>query len=247
MSQEKVGAPEPTASMYRRRMSEDRLLDAARQLADRLSPADLDATLAQITAAAVEVLPEVHLCSITIRHQDGKLTTAAPTDDLLYGLDAHQYELQEGPCFEAATEEQYVVANDLGHDDRFPRYGAAAVDLGIHAQIGVRLFDSPRSHGALNLYSTSAGAFKDVESLSELFAHQAGQAIAHAREIGNLSQALQSRTTIGQAVGIVMERYGLNEERAFAFLQRLSSHRNVKLRVVAEEFIETVNGSPEPS
>jgi GAF domain-containing protein len=231
--------------MYRRRMSDDRLLEAARQLADRLSPGDLDTTLAQITAAAVEVLPEVQLCSITIRHQDGKLTTAAPTDELLYDLDAQQYELQEGPCYEAATDEQYVVSSDLAGDDRFPRYGAAAAEVGIRAQIGVRLFESPRSHGALNLYSTSTGAFADIESLSALFVHQAAQAIAHAREIDNLSQALQSRTIIGQAVGIVMERYGLSDERAFAFLQRLSSHRNVKLRMVAQEFIETVGGSPE--
>jgi hypothetical protein len=109
--------------------------------------------------------------------------------------------------------------------------------MGIRSQIGVRLFDSPKSHGALNLYSTRVGAFEDLESLSALFAHQAGLAISYAHHISTLEEAVRSRTTIGQAVGIVMERYNLNDERAFAFLKRLSSHRNVKLRLIAEEFI----------
>lgn len=223
-------------------MSNEQALDTARRLAERLSPGDLDATLSQITAAAVEVLPNVELCSITIRHENGKLDTVAPTDELLLKLDGEQYRLREGPCYEAATDHRHVISSDLGADERFPHYGAAAVAEGVRAQIGVRLFDSPTSHGALNLYSSKVGAFDDIESLSGLFAHQAAQAIAYAQEIGNLAQAVRTRTTIGQAVGIVMERYGLNDQRAFAFLQRLSSHRNVKLRLIAQEMVDAAGG-----
>jgi GAF domain-containing protein len=224
-------------------MTHEEMLETARRLSDKLTPGDLDATLAQITTAAVEVLPNVQLSSITVRHRDGTLTTVAPTDDLLLRLDGEQYRLQEGPCYEAATDERQVVSSDLGADLRFPRYGAAAVAEGIRAQIGVRLFDSPTSHGALNLYSERVGAFDDIGSLSELFAHQAGQAVAYAQEVGNLAEAVRTRTSIGQAVGIVMERYGLNDERAFAFLQRLSSHRNVKLRLVAQEIVDETSAN----
>jgi GAF domain-containing protein len=224
-------------------MTHEEMLETARRLSDKLTPGDLDATLAQITTAAVEVLPNVQLSSITVRHRDGTLTTVAPTDDLLLRLDGEQYRLQEGPCYEAATDERQVVSSDLGADPRFPRYGAAAVAEGIRAQIGVRLFDSPTSHGALNLYSERVGAFDDIGSLSELFAHQAGQAVAYAQEVGNLAEAVRTRTSIGQAVGIVMERYGLNDERAFAFLQRLSSHRNVKLRLVAQEIVDETSAN----
>jgi hypothetical protein len=122
-----------------------------------------------------------------------------------------------------------------------------AVAAGIRAQVGVRLFDGPRSNGALNLYSRQVGAFDDLHSLSALFAHQAAQAIAYAQEIDGLGEAVRSRTVIGQAVGIVMERYQLNDERAFAFLQRLSSHRNVKLRQVAEELVEDAGARPKPN
>ena len=221
-------------------MDDNRLLDAARRMADGLSPSDLDHTLRQITSAAVEVLPNVQYSSITVRHADGRLVTAAPTDDLLLRIDAKQYELQEGPCYEAATETGFVISSNLGADERFPHYGPAAVDEGIRAQVGVRLFDTKNSQGALNLYSTHVGAFDDIETLSGLFAHQAGVAIAYAQHVENLEEAVKTRTTIGQAVGIVMERYKLDDERAFAFLARLSQQRNVKLRVVAEEIIADV-------
>jgi GAF domain-containing protein len=222
---------------------EERLVDTARRLSERLKPADLDATLSQITAAAVEVLPNVQFSSISIRHPDGSLSTVAPTDERLRRIDEEQYRLQEGPCYQASLEPGPIISSDLGADERFPKYGPAALSEGIRAQIGVRLFETRRSNGALNLYSTEVGAFDDVESIGALFAHQSAQAIAYAQEVGNLGEAMRTRTMIGQAVGIVMERYGLNDERAFAFLQRLSSHRNVKLRQVAQEIIDASPGA----
>lgn len=222
------------------RMDDSRLLDAARRMAEGMDPGDLDRTLSQITAAAVEVLPNVQYSSITVRHADGRLVTSAPTDDVLLRIDAAQYELREGPCYEAATETPHVICSNLAADERFPRYGPIAVEYGVRAQVGVRLFDTNNSQGALNLYSEHVGAFDDVETLSSLFAHQAGVAIAYARHVDNLEEAVRTRTTIGQAVGIVMERYRLDDERAFAFLARLSQQRNVKLRVVAEEIIADV-------
>ena len=62
-------------------------------------------------------------------------------------------------------------------------------------------------------------------------------AVAYAHEVRDLNEALETRRTIGQAIGILMERYELTEERAFAFPTRLSSHRNVKLRLVAQELV----------
>lgn len=218
--------------------SGESVLDAMDRLRRTLSPGDLDHTLRQIVEAAVSVLPQVDRASITVRHDDGRLETAQPTDDALLRLDAAQYDLQEGPCYEAATDSVHVVAPDLANDARFPRYAPVALEQGVHAQAGLRLFDTPRSQGALNLYSHQAGAFADLDDLGELFVHQAGTAIAYAQEVDDLRAALEARRTIGQAIGILMERYELTDERAFAFLARLSSHRNVKLRQVALEVVE---------
>jgi hypothetical protein len=214
------------------------LLDAGRRLSAALTPADLNTTLAQITAAAVEVLPEVSSASITIKRADGRLETVAPTDDVLCEVDAKQYELQEGPCYESATDSVHVIAPHLAEDERFPHYAPVAVAAGIQAQAGIRLFDAKDSNGALNLYSDKPGAFEDFDELSELFAHQSATAIAYAREIDDLKSAVESRQLIGQAVGIVMERFKLDDARAFAFLARLSSHQNVKLRVIAQRLVD---------
>jgi GAF domain-containing protein len=218
-------------------MNEERLVDTARRLGEALQPGDLDETLRRVTAAAVEVLPDVRYSSITVKHADGSLETVAPTAPLLRTVDAAQYELQEGPCYQAAVEEPHITSPNLAADSRFPRYGPVAVSNGIRSQAGIRLFDSPRAQGALNLYSDKVGAFEDFESLGALFRHQAAVAIAYANEVQTLNDALRTRKTIGQAIGIVMERYRLSEQRAFAFLTRLSQHRNVKLRLVAQELI----------
>ena len=214
------------------------VLDAMDRLRRALTPGDLDHTLRQIVQAAVTVLPQVERASITVRHDDGRLETVQPSDEALLRLDAAQYDLQEGPCYDAATDSVHVVSPDLASDDRFPRYAAVALEQGVHAQAGLRLFDTPRSQGALNLYSGQVGAFADLDDLGELFVHQAGTAIAYAQEVDDLRAALEARRTIGQAIGILMERYELTDERAFAFLTRLSSHRNVKLRRVAQEVVE---------
>jgi GAF domain-containing protein len=221
-------------------MENEPVLRLARDLAERLEPAELDATLEQVTDAAVRLLPNVQFASITVLTPDG-LRTVAPTDERLLRVDDAQFRLQEGPCFDAATETAHVICSDLRSDRRFPRYGPVAVEEGIRAQIGVRLYDAAGSQGALNLYSTRVGAFDDDSALSAFFAHQAGQAVAYAHEISSLQEALRTRTVIGEAVGLVMERFGLSDERAFAFLKRLSSHRNVKIRVIAQELVDEFN------
>ena len=215
-----------------------RMLDAAQRLMQSLRPGDLEATLSSITHAAVEVLPQVEFSSITVVHDDGLIQTSAPTHEVLITLDRAQADLSEGPCYDAATDHAYVVSPNLSADERFPKFGPIAVEHGIRSLAGIRLFDTPNSRGALNLYSTKAHGLDDgIESLGTLFTHQSAVAIAYAYEVGNLRAALETRTVIGQATGIVMERYGLSDDRAFAFLARLSQHRNVKLRQVAEEFI----------
>lgn len=218
-------------------MSDEEVLETARRLVASLTPGDLDHTLAAITAAAVEVLPDVTSASITVRHADGRIDTAGQTNDELLVLDAAQYSFHEGPCYEAATESVHVICPDLANDERFPRYAKVALAHGVRAQAGLRLFEGPRSSAALNLYSGTVGAFADFDALGTLFSQQAAMAIGYAREVDNLREAVTTRTAIGQAVGIVMERYGLTDERAFAFLARMSQHRNVKLRLIAQEMI----------
>jgi hypothetical protein len=218
-------------------MTNEALIDTVHRLAQTLTTGDLDQTLRSITTGAVDVLPDVEQASITVLHEDGSLATVAETADVILDVDARQYELQEGPCYQAAVDSSHVISTDLATDQRFPRYGRYAADKGFRAQAGIRLFDASKGRGALNLYSSKAGAFDEIDMLSALFFSQAAVAIAYAGEVSDLQAAVNARATIGKAVGIVMERYELSDDRAFAFLTRVAQHRNVKLRLVAQETI----------
>jgi hypothetical protein len=216
----------------------DRAMVMATRIADSVSGKDLDDTLQSLTRAAVETLPGVDEATISIRHESGSLRSYGLTADFLEDLDSWQYDHEEGPCYDGVTDNAFTVCGDLRSDPRYPSYGPRAVAAGIRSQAGLRIFESMRTVGGLNIYSRSPGALADVAFLVELFSEHARTALAYATQIDGLRDSIAARQVIGQAVGIVMERFDLSEDRAFAFLARLSSHRNVKLRVVAQELID---------
>ena len=74
-------------------------------------------------------------------------------------------------------------------------------------------------------------------------------ALADAREtIEHLKLAVQARQRVGEAVGILMERYTLDRQAAFAYLCRVSSHTNTKIRDVAAKVVaETEARDPQHS
>ena len=155
-----------------------------------------------------------------------------------------QYELGEGPCVDTLRDAEVVAAPCIRHDQRWPRYVPAAVQLGLRSQLAVRLYlDDDGVLGGLNLYSTTSDEVDpEAEATAELFAAHAAIALHNARERDNLNEALRSRKVIGQALGILMERYQMDEDRAFAFLVRASSHSNIKLRDIAQELVDQRNG-----
>src|SRR3954469_488912 len=109
-------------------MTGDDVSGSATRLAEAMGPGDLDDTLAAITRAAVRTLPDVQEASISILHGDGRLDTVAPTDPVLYALDAAQHDLGEGPCLDASEHGVHVISPDLRADERFPRYARAAAE-----------------------------------------------------------------------------------------------------------------------
>jgi hypothetical protein len=98
--------------------------------------------------------------------------------------------------------------------------------------------------GALNVYSARTGAFDDsARDLAFLLATHASLALALAYTCGNfadaesrgatLREAVEIRTIIGQATGILMARRNLTAEEAFDVLKRTSQNRNIKLARLA--------------
>ena len=110
--------------------------------------------------------------------------------------------------------------------------------LGLLSILSYRLYSTDENLGALNLYGRSRSALStdDIHDGIALAAH-VGVALASAQEVENQEKALGARTVIGQATGILMERFDLAPDRAFAVLSRLSQQKNVKLRQLAEPIV----------
>lgn len=195
-----------------------------------------------IVRTAVRSMPGVDHVGISIVHRDGGIETMAGTDQLVWELDAVQYELREGPCFDSIATAPVTVANDLRHEQRWPRYVPRALEQGVKAQMGLRLYIEAETLGGINLYSTDATTIDpELQHVAELFATHASLALGKVRQVEQLNSALYTRKVIGQAIGIVMERYQLDEDRAFKFMVRVSSQSNVKLRDIAQDLVDESN------
>jgi GAF domain-containing protein len=135
-----------------------------------------------------------------------------------------------------------MSVSHLRDEPRWPAYVPAALGAGVRSQLAVKLHLDEGTMGSINFYSTLHDEVgDDARALAGLFATHAAIALAHAQERESFGEGLQSRRTIGQAVGVLMERYDMSEDRAFGFLVRASSHSNIKLRAVAEELVDEVN------
>jgi hypothetical protein len=205
---------------------------------------DLKRTLQRITRLAVQTLPGVDYASFSFLHADGRLETAAPTDPLALHLDGSQYELQQGPCYEAVTDAGVVRSQHVGSDPRWPQYAPVAADAGIGSQLALEVYRNRMSCGGLNLYARRPKAFGYRDSLAELFATHATVAMGYAYELESVKQALSTRKVIGQALGILMSRHDLSEDDAFAALVRISQTSNVKLRDVARQVVSEPGLAP---
>ncbi len=146
---------------------------------------------------------------------------------------------KKAPAIAAVTDKRFVVVNDLAAaDGPYPRFGPRAVEAGVRAQTAIQLAHNGEQAG-LNLYARQPDAFDySTMQLAELFSSQAAVLLGYARQVGSLGVALQSRQDIGTAVGITMQRYGVDRDHAFGFLVRLSQDRNIKLRDIAQQVIE---------
>ena len=203
------------------------------------SVSGLDATLIRVTEGVRQTIPGVAYASITTRSPKGELRTLAPTDVIAGRADQLQYDAAEGPCYEVVTSTSTLTATeDLAAEDRWPNYAPSAAALGVRSQLAVRVYEDGRSRAGLNLYSSQPGIFGSRHrQLVELYAAHAAIAMGHATALEQLNQAVFSHKVIGPAIGILMERYSINENAAFEFLIRTSQNSNTKLRAVASEVV----------
>ncbi|GAB88601.1 GAF and ANTAR domain-containing protein [Gordonia rhizosphera] len=208
----------------------------------RAESTDTEAVLRGISKTAVDSVPGTEYASVTLV-TGGRIETPVIVGDLAGASDDLQRELNEGPCVRSAIDDATILVDDMRREQRWPRYAAAATELGIGSIACFCLYINGHDFGALNLLSTTTHAFdQDAISIGELFAAHCATAFSAVREKEQLRAALSSRDLIGQAKGMLMERFRIDADAAFLLLSRLSQDSNTKLVEVATRIIDAGPG-----
>jgi len=197
-------------------------------------------TMHRIADRAVQVVPGCDHCGISLRRRRHRLESIAATSTLAEKCDALQYELDEGPCLESVWDGETHLVGDTSTETRWPRWAPQVAEHGIGSVLSIRLATSTETLGALNLYAEVKHAFgRDAIDLAVIYALHASNAMSSALLVQGLETAVHSRHMIGVAQGILMQHYRISMDQSFEVLRRYSSHKNVKLRDVAEHVVQS--------
>jgi GAF domain-containing protein len=179
---------------------------------------------------------------VMLVHARNQIETAAATSQRVGESHNLQIVHDEGPCLDAIDGHDHYVSSDVSVDSRWEKWGPAVAALGMRSAMSLRLETKARRYGSLNLYAERVDAFDDDDlAVATIFVRHASIAIANAHNEEGLQVAIDARKLIGQAQGILMERFSIDADRAFEFLRRQSQTHNVKLRYVAEWVVDHRN------
>lgn len=208
------------------------------------SPRSVNEVLSDVTETAKELMPGVDTAGVLLVGRNGRYESLAGTSELPHTLDDLQMKFNEGPCVQAAIDDLIVRTDDFRTEKRWLKYSPAVVELGVLSGLSVKLYTADRTAGALNMFSFEANSFDgEDETIATVLAAHAAAAILASRQGEQLQSALTTRDRIGQAKGIIMERYNIDDVAAFEMLRRLSQDSNVRLTDIAQRVIETRGGN----
>lgn len=241
-SGERVDAsgPVPDVELTRERRS---MFEVAQRVdeAQRRGDTDVENVLRHILSTTVTSVPGAQYAGITVIDPSGAVSSLAPTHDYPAVLDGVQGSTGEGPCLSAAWMQHTILIDDLATETRWPRYRAEALDrTPVRSVLSFQLYTEGRESAALNFYAQSNGVF-DEESveLGLLFAAHTSLAWNSLRRERQFRSALGTRDVIGQAKGILMERFDIDAVAAFDLLRKLSQENNTKLSDIAQRVVGT--------
>jgi GAF domain-containing protein len=202
---------------------------------------DTQHTMERSVSLATELISSCHYAGISIVHRNRPIGTAAATDELVRRGDELQYAFGEGPCLDAIWHYDTVISADLAQEDRWRRWApCVAAELKFRSMLCLRLFTSTELVGGLNLYSKEIDAFDEDDAYTGTYlAAHIAVAVAATQQSEGIRIGALNRTIIGQAQGILMERYKIDAEEAFNVMRRVSQDNNIKVIRVADELVRT--------
>ncbi|MBM7781615.1 GAF and ANTAR domain-containing protein [Arthrobacter tumbae] len=194
------------------------------------------------------------LCGITLL-RDRKAATVASSSEYARKMDEIQYSFDDGPCLTSAREQLTVEVPDVRREERWPEYVAAISEHGLHSILAVPFDLAGDAKAALNVYSATAHKFtNEAIERANAYASEASRSLRlavriaqHSERANDLITAMESRTPIDIAIGIVMCQNRCTQTEAFTILRKASSHRNIKLRDLAGQIVAGANANSQPA
>jgi GAF domain-containing protein len=214
--------------------------DAFARLAHELhDQTNVEKTLERIVESAAAVVG-CDYAGVLVTRKGSQFDAITASDPVAEKADQLQVQCREGPGIAAVADARTTLVTDTAAEMRWPCWAAGIRDLHLGSVLAVRLWTSQSTVGALNYYAHSPRWFDpDALAVAEVLGRHASIALATAREEETLWQAIDARKLIGQAQGILMERFSLDDERAFEVLRRYSQNSNTKLNEVARILVRS--------
>lgn len=231
---------QPSGGTLRRESQMQSEADAFARLAHELNdPTNVEETLERIVESAAAVVG-CDYAGVLVTRKGNQFDATTASDPVAGKADRLQVECHEGPGMAAVGDARTTLVADTAAEMRWPCWVAGVRDLQLGSVLAVRLWTSQSTLGALNLYACSPRWFDpDAVAVAEVLGRHASIALATARQEASLWQAIDARKLIGQAQGILMERFDLDDERAFEVLRRYSQNTNTKLNEVARILVRS--------
>ncbi len=172
---------------------------------------------------------------------DARVVTVVATHPIAEAADAAQRRVQEGPCLSAAREKADFYRFDVEGDARWPRLSRVLrEETPVRSALALPL---RTTDAALNLFADRPSSFsdEDITRATVFSAHVSALLALHESRIttANLQVALDTSRTIGTALGVLMYAHRIGQDAAFDLLKEASQTLNRKLRLVAEDIVET--------
>lgn len=200
----------------------------------------VEETVEAVVQFALQAL-NCSFAGVALQTRGSRPEIAAVTDPVVADVYNLQIDNQDGPLVTSMRDRATVLIRDTSTDSRWPEWAAKVAALGVRSVLDVPLkLGTPRTVGVLGLYSLKPDAFgPDDEAIAHILARHATVAVASARQEATMAAAIDARKLVGQAMGILMERFAVDDTQAFAILKRYSQDTNTKLRDVAQQLIDT--------
>jgi GAF domain-containing protein len=210
------------------------------QLAMDLHGTDgVEETIDAVVEFALQALGCSH-AGVALAVRGRRAEAPAVTDPVVAEIYKSQLAGGDGPLIACMREQKPVLVRDTCTDDRWPEWVAVVRRLGVRSVLDVPLATGDGTVGVLGLYHLRPDGFSaDDQAVAHILARHASVAVATARQEQSMLQAIDARKLVGIAMGLLMERYDLPEDKAFAVLRRYSQDTNTKLRDVAQHLIDT--------